>query len=58
MESALWDGVLGKTFSQMFTTRLRMQKQPNAPMPKKGAEYGNYEKFEKNKITEESDQGT
>jgi len=26
-------------------------------MPKKGAEYGNYERFDKNKITEESDKG-
>jgi len=42
----------------MFKTRLRLQKQPNAAMPTRGNEYGNYERFEKNSITEESDQGS
>ena len=43
------------TFTQMFKTRLRLQKQPNAAMPTRGNEYGNYERFEQNTITEESD---
>jgi len=37
---------------------MRLQKQPNAAMPSRGNEYGNYERFEKNTISEEMDKGT
>ena len=46
------------TFTQMFTTRMRLQKQPNASMPSRGNEYGNYERFEKNTISESMDTGS
>jgi hypothetical protein len=46
-----------KTYSKMFDARLRLQKQPNAAMPKKGEEYGNYERYSQNSVTEENEQG-
>jgi len=39
-----------EVFSKEFMTRMRLNRDLNAPMQKDGHEYGDYEKYEKNKI--------
>ena len=45
------------TYTQAFTTRHRLSKDPLADMPKRGGEYGNYERFSKNSVTEDMERG-
>lgn len=46
-----------ETFTKEYTKRLRMNRDLSAPMPEKGEEYGNYEKYEKNSVELEVDEG-
>lgn len=46
-----------EVFTKEFAMRMRLRRDLNAPFPKAGHEYGDYEKYEKNNIEELNEKG-
>jgi hypothetical protein len=47
-----------EAFTKEFTTRMRLQRDLNAPMTKDGHEYGDYEKYDKNNVEYKQEKGS